>query len=80
MARDNKLELKAQAGKIYYTLDGSDPRAPGGGVAPNAIHYSATVVLQGTVLVRCRALKNERWSYPAAAKFVVGPAPRATAD
>ena len=30
------LGLSAAAGEIYYTLDGSDPRASGGEVAPAA--------------------------------------------
>ena len=32
---DNKLGLETEAGEIYYTLDGSDPRLPGGDVSPH---------------------------------------------
>ena len=36
-------------GTIYYTLDGSDPRAPGGGVAPGALQFDGGVVLTKVV-------------------------------
>ncbi|MFN0127998.1 MAG: lamin tail domain-containing protein, partial [Verrucomicrobiales bacterium] len=39
-----QILLTAPVGaSIYYTLDGSDPRLPGGAVSPSAIAYSATV-------------------------------------
>lgn len=34
-----ELTLQATGGTIYYTLDGTDPRLPGGGVSPNALVY-----------------------------------------
>ena len=73
VAMDSKLELTTRAGKIYYTLDGSDPRKPGGGIAPAAVRYSSPVVLKRTTIIRCRALQDEQWSYPAAGKFTVEP-------
>jgi hypothetical protein len=36
------LTLGAGAGTIYYTLDGSDPRLPGGGISPAALSAVAT--------------------------------------
>ncbi len=33
--------LSSAAGTIYYTLDGSDPRLPGGGISENALVYSS---------------------------------------
>ncbi len=33
------LKMTEGDGAIYYTLDGTDPRLPGGGLAPNAILY-----------------------------------------
>jgi hypothetical protein len=32
-----ELEIAAQDGTVYYTLDGGDPRLPGGGVSPTAL-------------------------------------------
>ncbi|MCB1125275.1 MAG: lamin tail domain-containing protein, partial [Verrucomicrobiae bacterium] len=34
------VTLAAGTGTLYYTLDGTDPRLPGGAVAPGAIAYS----------------------------------------
>jgi hypothetical protein len=34
-------QLSATQGTIYYTLDGSDPRLPGGGVSPQALVWTA---------------------------------------
>ncbi len=36
-----ELTLSAGAGTIYYTVDGNDPRLPGGQVAPSARAYGA---------------------------------------
>lgn len=36
-------------GTIYFTTDGSDPRAPGGGVAPGAQQYEGGVLLSNLV-------------------------------
>jgi hypothetical protein len=73
--RGSKLILRAPAGKIYYTLDGTDPRAPGAAVSPAAKSYSSAVALNETAVVFCRAYRNNRWSYPAVAKFAVGKSP-----
>lgn len=37
------LSMTAQAGTIYYTLDGTDPRLPGGALSPSAIEFSTAV-------------------------------------
>lgn len=37
-----ELILSADTGTIYYTLDGSDPRLPGGGIAPSAQVYGSS--------------------------------------
>ena len=68
---------------IYYTLDGSDPRAPGGAVAANARAYTGPIVVTNNVRVvaRCRDLNHSNttgdnnlpisspWSGPTAATF-----------
>lgn len=40
--RGFELVLSAGGGTIFYTLDGSDPRLPGGDIAPTALAYSAS--------------------------------------
>jgi len=69
--RGAKLELRARTGKVYYTLDGSDPRAPGGVVSKVARPYKSSIVLNDTTTVFCRATEGTRWSCPAVSKFVV---------
>lgn len=69
---------------IYYTLDGSDPRAPRGGIAANATAYSDPIEIQANarVVARARDLTKRQiggppagsstpWSRPVAATFMV---------
>ncbi|MCK4563061.1 MAG: lamin tail domain-containing protein, partial [Verrucomicrobia bacterium] len=37
------------AGSIYYTLDGSDPRLPGGAISPSALIYNSGQTLESLV-------------------------------
>ncbi|OHB68886.1 MAG: hypothetical protein A2V70_12790, partial [Planctomycetes bacterium RBG_13_63_9] len=63
---------------IYYTLDGSDPRLAGGGVAPQALTYLGTpITINESTVVTARAWESlsqheSPWSAPATADFVVG--------
>jgi len=50
-------------GTVYYTTDGTDPRASGGGVSASAQQYTAPFVLPGNVVEVCaRVLLNSEWS------------------
>ena len=49
-------------GTIYYTLDGSDPRLPGGGLAPGARAYTGAVALSTTAQAKARVLSGSTWS------------------
>lgn len=49
-------------GTIRYTLDGSDPRLPGGAVAPGALTYTAAIPLTQNTIVRARTLSGTTWS------------------
>jgi hypothetical protein len=40
--------------KIYYTLDGSDPRAAGGGLGPTAVEYTGPIQLFNSTNVQAR--------------------------
>ena len=42
VAAGTKVLLTAPAGTIYYTMDGSDPRQPGGAINPSAVVYDAS--------------------------------------
>ena len=49
------LTLTAPGATIYYTTDGSDPRAAGGGIAASALIYSSAIPLATNVNVNARA-------------------------
>ena len=56
-------------GTIYYTLNGSDPRAAGGAVAAGAQAYQGPVPLQNQTLVQARVKNGSNWSGLATAVF-----------
>lgn len=72
-----------EGGTIYYTLDGSDPRAIGGRMSPDAIAYRDPIVINDTTRIMARVFKNTHtartgannpplaslWSGPATARF-----------
>jgi hypothetical protein len=64
-----QIVLAAATGEIVYTLDGSDPRLPGGGVSPHAIKYRGPVQPKAKAVLFARALKDSRWSAPMVRSF-----------
>lgn len=50
------------AGVIRYTLDGTDPRLPGGAQNPAAQTYSAPIPITGTQTLKARVLNGTTWS------------------
>jgi len=54
--------VSAPAGTIYYTLDGSDPRRPGGAVSGKALTYSGPVTLNQNATVKARVFSGGAWS------------------
>ncbi|MBI4600589.1 MAG: CotH kinase family protein [Planctomycetes bacterium] len=70
------LAISAPAGTIFYTLDGRDPRAPGGAMGPTAAQYSGAIVLDENTRVIARArISTSNWSGPTDATFVVATPP-----
>jgi hypothetical protein len=48
---------------IWYTLDGSDPRLPGGAISPTAIRYTGPVTIGRSTPVKARVLTSTSvWS------------------
>lgn len=67
----DRLALRAPAGIIYCTLDGSDPRSIGGAPSKNAQAYqpSDSLTLSGKVTLKARTLYNSVWSALAVEEF-----------
>ena len=57
-------ELLADNGLIYFTLDGTDPRAAGGEAAPAARRYSTSIDLRKGAQLFARVRQENRWSAP----------------
>ena len=65
-----QFTLRGSGGSIYYTLDGSDPRAPGGSTSASATRYSQAVSLTETARVVARVrVSSTDWSPPVAGTF-----------
>lgn len=63
-------------GSIHYTLDGTDPRLPGGALSPSATTYTAPVAIGYTLVVKARVKQGTSWSAVHERTFVSeGPAP-----
>jgi hypothetical protein len=61
------------SGVIYFTTDGSDPRAPGG--TPHGQVYDNPVVLNATQTLKARVLNDMEWSPLQEALYDVGGTP-----
>ena len=56
VSRGTQVTLTApEGGTIYYTLNGTDPRARGGGIAPGALTYSGPITVDMNVRIFARA-------------------------
>jgi len=52
----------ASGNEIQYTLNGEDPRLPGGAINPNASVYGGGIPITETTLVKARAKNGSTWS------------------
>lgn len=66
-----ELAMSSGQGKVYYTLDGSDPRLIGDQVAPVAAKYDGPVRITQTAVVKARVLFEGEWSAIDEAPFLV---------
>lgn len=56
---------------LLYTTDGSDPRLPGGAIAPGAVLYGAPIDVAQAMTVRVRAFDGAEWSALVEATFAL---------
>lgn len=67
-----KITLTGNSGEIYYTLDGSDPRANGGSRAKSAKRYEGPISVEGETKIVARLLRGGAWSAPINATYTAG--------
>lgn len=60
--RDGVMSLATSKGKIFYTVDASDPRSSGGNVSSKAAEYAMPVTLKAGQELRARTQVDGRWS------------------
>lgn len=64
-----QLNLSAPSGTIWYMLDGSDPRAPGGSLVATAQRYAGPITLNANCRLFARARVSNQWSGPLVLTF-----------
>jgi hypothetical protein len=71
----SSLTMSTGGNTVWYTLDGSDPRLPGGAInTASAAQYTTGISLSASVLIKARARTGGGvWSALAEAVFDVGP-------
>jgi hypothetical protein len=66
------LTMSADAGTIYYTLDGTDPRVPfSGATSPSARTYTGGISFSQSTVVKARARNSGTWSALTEAEFAI---------
>lgn len=66
------ISMSAPEGILYFTVDGSDPRLPGGGISASASASLGDFMVNETTTVTARARRNGAWSGALASTYVVG--------
>ena len=66
-----KLTLNSKGGEIYYTLDGTDPRVPGGAKSKAAHKYNGPIVVDREMKITARMNRGSSWSAPVRGEFSV---------
>ncbi len=61
------VTLNSSIGKIYYTMDGNDPRLPEsvsgeGLISTSAVEYNSELEINKTMDIKARTLHNGKWS------------------
>ncbi|MEY2410830.1 MAG: hypothetical protein QOF48_3500 [Verrucomicrobiota bacterium] len=67
------LALTSAVGRIYFTLDGTDPRLAGGAVSASARGYAQPLSVTNALEIFARTQKENRWSSPLKIKLTIKP-------
>ena len=72
---DESISLSAPEGQVYYTLDGSDPRAVGGQISDAAQRSTGNLRLTKDATLKARAYHEGEWSALEDLTFQITPSP-----
>lgn len=66
------IQTDVNRGTVYYTLDGTDPRLPGGEISPSAIAVTVAspLVASESLQIFARTKQSDRWSAPIETTFI----------
>jgi hypothetical protein len=71
----DRISITGAEGKIYYTMDGSDPRLFSNSttppISPNAVEYLLPFTVTQTIWLKSRIYKNGKWSALNEAVFTI---------
>lgn len=79
VAPDGVVQIRQAQGRTYYTTDGSDPRLPGGEIAPSASILArgrSFLEIDGPTKVTMRSLEDDDWSGLVAGLFLTRDLPQ----
>ncbi len=66
------ITASTSSGKIFFTLDGTDPRLPGGSIRPGSETENRITIIR-SAQVRARVRTGEQWSPLVSADYIVIP-------
>lgn len=77
LGADNTIRLSHtnEAGTIYFTLDGADPRLPGDSISASATLYSGPIPIPGPASLNARVKTDAGWSALITRRLLPGPGP-----
>ena len=78
VSEDGMVRVRQAAGQTYYTVDGTDPRLPGGEIAPDAKALprgGLSLDISGPTKINMRSLEDDDWSGMVSGLFVTEDVP-----
>ncbi|MCA9167343.1 MAG: lamin tail domain-containing protein [Planctomycetales bacterium] len=74
------VQIIPKSGTVYYTLDGTDPRAADGTLSPTAVEYTGPIAIAQRTNVRTRSLAGSSWSALSVGAYFTDALPATAAD
>jgi hypothetical protein len=71
LAPGGTLTFTSSVGRVFFTVDDTDPRLPGGAVSPGAKPFEQPLVVTNELRIFARTQRDNRWSGPLRTRVVV---------